>query len=75
MPQGARPQVARPHGGHGGRARRGSGQDQYDFGPRGSAFQSYPLADRIFLVVIAFPLVDHVFPFAVIALLLGLGLV
>jgi hypothetical protein len=37
-PQGARPQVARPHGGH---ARRGSGRDQYDFGPHGSGFQSY----------------------------------
>jgi hypothetical protein len=32
-----------------------------------------PLADHIFLVVIAFPLADHVFPFMVIALLLGLG--
>jgi hypothetical protein len=41
MPQGARPQVARPRGGRGGRARRGLGHDQYDFGPRGSGFQSY----------------------------------
>jgi hypothetical protein len=41
MPQGARPQVARPRGGHGGRARRGLDHDQYDFGPRDSGFQSY----------------------------------
>jgi hypothetical protein len=40
MPQDARPQVVRPRGGHGGRARRGSGHDQYDFGRRGSSFQS-----------------------------------
>jgi hypothetical protein len=32
-----------------------------------------PLADHIFLVVIAFSPADHVFPFMVIALLLGLG--
>ena len=38
MPQGARPQVARPRGG---RARRDLGHDQYDFGSRGSVFQSY----------------------------------
>jgi hypothetical protein len=38
MPQGARPQVARPRGG---RAPPILGQDQYDFGPRGSGFQSY----------------------------------
>jgi hypothetical protein len=38
MPQGARPQVVRPRGG---RAQHGSGHDQYDFGPRGSGFQSY----------------------------------
>ena len=38
MPQGARPQVARPRGG---RAWCGLGCDQYDFGPRGSGFQSY----------------------------------
>jgi hypothetical protein len=38
MPQGARPQVARPCGGC---AWRGSGHDQYDFGSRGSGFQSY----------------------------------
>jgi hypothetical protein len=41
MPQGAMPQVARPHGGRGGHAWRGSGRDQYDFGPHGSGFQSY----------------------------------
>jgi hypothetical protein len=41
MPQGARPQVARPRGGRGGRARRGLGHDQYDFRPRGSGFQFY----------------------------------
>jgi hypothetical protein len=35
MPQGARPQVARPRGG---RAQRDSGRDQYDFGPRGGGF-------------------------------------
>jgi hypothetical protein len=39
--QGARPQVVRPHGGRGGRAQRGSGHDQYDFGHHGSGFQSY----------------------------------
>jgi len=38
MPQGARPQVARPLNGY---ARRGSGHDQYDFGPHSSGFQSY----------------------------------
>jgi hypothetical protein len=38
MPQGVRPQVARPRGG---RAWRGSGRDQYDFGPHGCGFQSY----------------------------------
>jgi hypothetical protein len=32
-----------------------------------------PLADHVFLMVIAFPLVDHVFPFEVITLLLCLG--
>jgi hypothetical protein len=38
MPQGARPQVARPRGGP---TRRGLGHGQYDFGPRGGGFQSY----------------------------------
>ena len=37
MPQGARPQVARPRGGQ---ARCGSGHDQYDFEPRGGGFAS-----------------------------------
>jgi len=37
MPQGARPQVVRPRGG---RARRGSGHDQYDIEPRGGGFAS-----------------------------------
>jgi hypothetical protein len=32
-----------------------------------------PLADHVFLVVIAFPPADHIFLFEVIALLLGLG--
>jgi hypothetical protein len=41
MPQGARPQVARPRGGRGGHSRRGLGRDQYDFEPRGCGFQSY----------------------------------
>jgi hypothetical protein len=41
MPQGARPQIARPRGGCGGHARRGLGCGQYDFGSRGSGFQSY----------------------------------
>jgi hypothetical protein len=35
LPQGPRPQVARPRGGH---ARRGSGRDQYDLGPRDDGF-------------------------------------
>jgi hypothetical protein len=38
MPQGARPPVARPHGGRGGHARRGLGRGQYDFEPRGGGF-------------------------------------
>jgi hypothetical protein len=70
MPQGARPQVVRPRGGC---VRQGSGHDRDDFGPRSSGFGFYPLADHIFLVVIAFSPVDHIFPFVVIALLLGLG--
>jgi hypothetical protein len=32
-----------------------------------------PLVDHVFLVMIAFPPADHVFPFVVIALLLSLG--
>ena len=35
MPEGSRPQAVRPHGG---RARWGSGHDQYDFEPRDGAF-------------------------------------
>ena len=35
MPQDARPQVVKPHGG---RARRDSDHGQYDFGPRGGSF-------------------------------------
>jgi hypothetical protein len=31
------------------------------------------LVDNVFLVVIIFPLADHIFPFMVIALHLGLG--
>jgi hypothetical protein len=46
MPQGARPQVARPCGG---RVQRDSGRDQYDFGPRGSGFQSYSSSRPRFL--------------------------
>jgi hypothetical protein len=38
MPQGARPQVARPHGGNGARAQRGSSRGQYDFEPHGGGF-------------------------------------
>ena len=45
MPQGARPQVVRPHGG---RAQRGSGHVQYDFEPCGSAFQSHSFSGPCF---------------------------
>jgi hypothetical protein len=38
MPQGARPQVARPRGGCGGCARHGLGCGQYDFEPCGGDF-------------------------------------
>jgi hypothetical protein len=48
MLQGARPQVVKPHGGCGGHARRGSGHAQYDFGPRGSGFQSYSSSESRF---------------------------
>jgi hypothetical protein len=69
MPQGARPQVTRPCGGH---ARRGSGHDQDDFEPLAVALAFTPLADHVFLVVITFPPPNHILPFVVIALLLGL---
>jgi hypothetical protein len=48
MPQGARPQVVRSRGGRGGRARRGSGRDQYDFRPHGVDFSPTVLADHVF---------------------------
>jgi hypothetical protein len=44
-PQDAGPQVMRPRGG---RARHGSGHNQYDFGPHGSGFQSIALANHVF---------------------------
>ena len=70
MPQGTRPQVMRPLGGH---AQWGSGHDRGDYGSRSVVLVFTRLAYQIFLVVIAFPLADHVFPFVVIALLISLG--
>jgi hypothetical protein len=40
---------------------------------RDHALAFTPLVDHIFLVMIAFPPADHILPFVVIALLLGLG--
>jgi hypothetical protein len=55
MPQGARPQVARPRGGRGGRARRGLDCDQYDLGPHGSGFGFYPSSGPCFSCGDRFP--------------------
>ena len=60
MPQGARPQVARPRGG---RARRGSGHDRDDYGSRSGGFGFYPPSGPYFPCGDRFPPSGPCFPF------------